>query len=176
MQICASPGAFDNIAAGILLYLATDHWKGFLIKNKNLCRFLCVAGFGIVLATYLGTSQDIARDRVYASTLLDIGLFTFLLGGLQLTIFESKYWKPLGWPGKYCYGGYLLHPMVLSVIFPVIYRQGAWSSFALFVSATISVAALSYHFFEMPANRLIRKTFLIPSLKPFNDEQGNGLT
>ena len=88
MQICASPGAFDNIAAGILLFLAVDRWNSFLLKNKACSRLLCASGLGVVLAVYFGTSQDISADRVYASTVLDIGLFLFLLGGLHLSFFE----------------------------------------------------------------------------------------
>ncbi len=160
MQICGSPGAFDNIAAGVFLYLAVDRWKAYLIKNKKISYLLCAAGFALVTGIYLGTSQDVESDRVYASSLLDLGLFTFLLGGLHLSFFESKFWKPLGLPGKYCYGSYLFHPMVLAVMFPLIFRMNAWMAFALFTAATVALAALSYHFFEMPANRIIRRTFL----------------
>lgn len=160
MQICGSPGAFDNIAVGILLFLAVGRWESFLLENKKISRLLCIAGFGMVLGIYLGTSQDVASDRVYASTVLDLGLFIFLLGGLHLSLFESKFWKPLSWPGKYCYGGYLLHPMVLAVLFPVFFRKDAWSAFGLFVIVTVALSAISYHFFELPANRLVRKTFI----------------
>ena len=155
-QMCASPGVFDNIAFGILLYLAVDRWKSFLLKNKKISWFLCVAGFGVTLGIYLGTSRDCAGDRVYASTALALGLFTFLLGSLHLSFFESKFWKPFGLPGKYCYGVYLLHPLVLSVMHPYIFRGDAWIAFLFFSTATVALAAVSFRFFEMPVNRLIR--------------------
>jgi peptidoglycan/LPS O-acetylase OafA/YrhL len=156
LQSCASPGVFDNIAAGILLYLAVDRWKFFLLKNKKISLILSVAGFGIMLGIYLGTSRDCAVDRVYASTALALGLFTFLLGSLHLSFFESKFWKPFGLPGKYCYGVYLLHPLVLSVMHPFIFRADAWIAFMIFAAVSTSLAAISYHFFEMPVNRFIR--------------------
>lgn len=157
LQMCASPGVFDNIAVGILLYLAVDRWKSYLLKNKKLSFFLCLAGFGMILGIYFGTSRDDAGDRVYASTALALGIFTFLLGSLHLSFFESKFWKPFGLPGKYCYGVYLLHPLVLSVMHPFIFRWDAWTAFLVFATATVVLAAISYHFFEMPANRLIRR-------------------
>jgi peptidoglycan/LPS O-acetylase OafA/YrhL len=157
LQMCASPGAFDNIAFGILFYLASDRWKPFLLKSKKISWLLCVVGFGLILGVYLGTSRANAVDRIYASTALDLGLFTFLLGSLHLSFFESKLWKPLGWPGKYCYGIYLLHPLVLSVIHPYIFRADAWTAYILFALVSIALAAVSYHFFEMPMNRLIRR-------------------
>lgn len=110
-----------------------------------------------MLGIYLGTSREDAGDRVYATSALALGLFTFLLGGLHLSFFESKFWKPFGLPGKYCYGVYLLHPLVLSVMHPLIFRWDAWTAYLFFAAATLVLAALSYHFFEMPANRLIRR-------------------
>jgi peptidoglycan/LPS O-acetylase OafA/YrhL len=157
LQVYASPGAFDNIAFGVLLYLAVERWKSFLLANQKFCCFLCAAGLAVVLCIYWGTSTFVPADRVYASSILDLGLCAFLLGGLHLSFFESKFWSPFRWPGKYCYGGYLLHPMVMVVLYPLVLRADAWAAFILFSIITTALAALSYHFFEMPANRLIRQ-------------------
>lgn len=157
LQVCASPGAFDNIAFGVLLYLTVERWKSFLLLNQRICWFLCAAGLTVMLWIYLGTSFNVPLDRVYASSLLDLGLCAFLLGGLHLSVFESKFWNPFCWPGKYCYGGYLLHPIVMVMLYPLVLRANAWVSFALFSTVTTALAALSYHYFEMPANRLIRQ-------------------
>jgi peptidoglycan/LPS O-acetylase OafA/YrhL len=157
LQICASPGAFDNIAIGILLYLAVNRWKTYLLKNEKMSWFLCVAGLGVMIGIYWGTFQESIGDRVYASTALDLGLFTFLLGGLHLSFFESKFWKPWGLPGKYCYGIYLLHPLVLSILHPFIFRSDTWMAFAFFALVSTLLAGISYHFFEMPVNFWIRK-------------------
>jgi peptidoglycan/LPS O-acetylase OafA/YrhL len=156
-QTCASPGVFDHIAVGILLYLAVDRWKIYLLENKTLSWFLCAAGLAVMMGIYFGTSQDSIGDRVYASTVLDMGLFTFLLGGLHLSFFESKFWKPFGLPGRYCYGIYLLHPLVLSVMHSFVFRSDAWIAFAFFALVSTILAGISYHFFEMPANRLVRR-------------------
>jgi peptidoglycan/LPS O-acetylase OafA/YrhL len=157
LQVWASPGAFDNIAFGVLLYLAVERWKSFLRARQIICWCLCAIGLAVMLSIYLGTWIAVPADRVYASSLLDLGLCVFLLGGLHLSVFESTLWKPLGWPGKYCYGGYLLHPMVIVMLYPLVLRANAWVSYALFSTVTIALAALSYHYFEMPANRLIRQ-------------------
>lgn len=158
-QVCPSPSAFDNIAVGILLYLAVERLEFFLLKNKNLSRLLCFVGFVTLLGIYFGTDRLSPWDRIYAPTALDLGLFTFLLGGLHLPLFKSLFWKPFGWPGKYCYGGYLLHPMVLAILFPVIFRRDAWTSYALFMAVTVALAAISYHFLKCPRIGLSGKNF-----------------
>lgn len=162
LQVFTSLGAFVNVAFGVLLDLAMSRWSASLSQRKNWAANCCLFGFFLFAGVYLGTSLNDSWDRVYASTFLSLGLFLFLLGGLQFQFWKSRLWEPLTWPGRYCFGGYLLHPIVLAVLFPILFGKEAWGGFFIFALFTTALAAASFHFFEMPANRLVRKTFNSP--------------
>lgn len=159
LQVFTSLGAFDNVAFGVLLNMALHRWGSVLSKKRGWAIACCLTGFILAAGIYLGTSLNNPWDRIFASFFLSAGLFLFLLGGLQFRFWESKLWEPLTWPGRYCYGGYLLHPIVLTILFPILFKMDAWEGFFLFAAVTTCLAAVSYHLFEMPANRLVRKTF-----------------
>jgi peptidoglycan/LPS O-acetylase OafA/YrhL len=158
LQTAVSFGAFDSIAIGSLLYLADQRWGAILTQNRKKSVVLCGIGFIITVAVYWNTTLS-SLDQIYVPTLLDVGLALFLIGGLKLNFFESRFLSLFSLPGKYCYGGYLLHPIILAVTFPILFRAKVWWGFGLFALITTVVAGISYHFFEMPANRLVRKTF-----------------
>jgi peptidoglycan/LPS O-acetylase OafA/YrhL len=60
-------------------------------------------------------------------------------------------------PGKYSYGNYLLHTTVLYFLAPRLAGGNIYMAFLIFAMASTAAAALSFHFFEAPANRWIRK-------------------
>jgi len=158
LQVFTSLGAFDNIAFGVLLYLAVKRWGPALSQRKRAAAGLCIAGLALMTAVYIETSLNDPWDRVYASTLLACGLFMFLLGGLQFNFWNGKLGEPLTWPGRYCYSLYLLHPIVLAFMFPLLFQMNAWKALLLFTMVSTAIAAASFHFFEKPANQLIRNS------------------
>jgi len=158
LQVFTSLGAFDNIAFGVLLYLAVNRWGPALSQRKIWAAILCIVGLSLIIGVYAATSLNDSRDRVYASTLLAFGLFMFLLGGLQFLFWGGKLWQPFSWPGRYCYSLYLWHPLVLAFIFPIIFQMDAWKALLLFTAITTALAAVSFHLFEKPANQMIRKS------------------
>jgi peptidoglycan/LPS O-acetylase OafA/YrhL len=152
-------GYFDQIAIGILLYFGQKRWKVFLSRNQGLCVGLAVAGgagFGWV---YLGTSFNDGHDWVYAPTLLAAGLAVFLLGALHLPFFESEWLRAAAWPGKYSYGNYLFHIIVLYFLNAFIISLNVFAAFLVFAAVSTMIAALSFHCFERPANRWIGNLF-----------------
>ncbi|HTC20959.1 MAG TPA: acyltransferase [bacterium] len=159
-----SPGAFDQIAFGALLYLAYKYKALFFSKNKALSFWVMGAGFLILAATYLNTFPIGERlDRIYGPTLIAAGLFLFLLGGLHLPFFESKDLRVFSLPGKFSYGNYLFHIPVLFFIHSFLWDLNIVAAFFLYVAVTTALSALSYRFFEAPANRLIRRIFGVES-------------
>jgi peptidoglycan/LPS O-acetylase OafA/YrhL len=157
LELISYFGVLDLIALGILLYLGYQRWHSRLSENRKASFLTCVLGFALVLAVYFFTSAQSDFDRVYSCFGLGLGLSGFLLGGMFLPFFDSKYLKPFSLPGKYCYGMYLLHPIVLFFCGSVLTRMNAFEAFTLFTVSTAGLAALSYHLFEMPVNFLIRR-------------------
>jgi peptidoglycan/LPS O-acetylase OafA/YrhL len=149
---------FDLIAMGCLLYLVTERYKNLLRNNKNACFFFCLAGGFMVLRTFLNipTELDYAR-RIFGYFSVGAGTFLFLLGGLHLKVFDSKYLAPLALPGKMSYGGYLLHPAILYFAWPWLSGKGEWVVFPMFCAIALGVTWLSYRFYELPANQWVRR-------------------
>ncbi len=155
-----SLGAFDQIALGALLYLASKKYRPYLLAHRNVSAWLCAAGALVVAGAYQFTNTNVQADDIASPTLVALGAFLFILGGLHLPLFESKFWIPLTWPGKYSYGIYLFHSLIYFLIYPrLIQGQNTLVAFFLFALISTAVMALSYRFLEMPANHLVRKLF-----------------
>jgi len=72
-----------------------------------------------------------------------------------------KLLSPLADLGRLSYGAYLLHPMLLYVLSPLVTRASLTPGpgFLIFVAAVYAVAKLSYLGFEQPVERALRKYF-----------------
>jgi peptidoglycan/LPS O-acetylase OafA/YrhL len=153
------PAEMDLFGMGILLYLTVQHYSHYFLKHKISSIVLCFFGFTLTLFAYFATQSNKSLVCAFIPEALGLGLFAFLLGGLHLSFFETKLIKIFSLPGKYCYASYLLHPIVLSFIHPWFVKTNYFLGLTIFVLITTLVSAASYHFFEMPINRWIRKIF-----------------
>ena len=158
LQHGSSFALFDLIAAGILTYLASERYRRVLAGNRKLSLALFVSGFALLAFTYWA-SFPVFFSRVFGYDLLELGMAGVLLGGIHLPFFDLKYLSILSYPGKYCYCNYLIHPTVLYFTYPILHGMNVFLALAVFVGSTTVISALSYNFFEMPANRAIRKAF-----------------
>lgn len=147
---------FSSIALGALLYLLSTDFKAFLRARRVFCRWLCVLGFGLMTVAYGLTSMSDPLDQVLGPLMVAVGLFFFLLGGLNLEVFESKKVSFLGWLGRLSYGAYLLHSTVLYWMWHFLSGMDVNLGFLLFAGGTGLVSALSYRFYEMPMNQWVR--------------------
>jgi len=159
---------FSFIAIGCLLYLSSIRCKEFLSKNHGKCLQLCFIGIFLIFIFYWHQYVSINYwwffwgpifFEPWTSTFLAFGVFFFLLGGLHLDFFNSKYWSFLGWVGKLSYGGYLYHMFILYLLWPFFTGRNEWFDFFIFAVVTFSWAELSYRYFEIPSNLFIRKLF-----------------
>jgi|SRR5581483_2274501 len=144
---------FDLIALGSLLYLVSEKLGKGLRGSKTTAFILCFAGAFILMRTFvaLPTPLDYER-RVFGPSFIGIGAFLFLLGAIHLKGFESRFLAPFAIPGKLSYGGYLLHPIVLCLLWSFLKAQNESVSFCFFILAVTGIAWVSYRFYESPAN------------------------
>jgi peptidoglycan/LPS O-acetylase OafA/YrhL len=150
---------FDLIASGVLTYLVFERYEMFLVGHKRISSLIFILGFILLVVTYW-TSFPGYAERIVGNNSLELGMAGVLLGGIHLPIFDSKYLKLFSFPGKHCYCNYLIHPTILYLIYPLLHPLNTFLALALYVAMTTGVSAVSYHFFEMPANRWIRKNFV----------------
>ncbi|MGH7739420.1 MAG: acyltransferase family protein [bacterium] len=152
-------GYFDQIGLGIGLYFIQKQWGSRIRSKPWAAGLLALAGTAGFAWVYWSTSGADLFDAFYAPSLATALLAAGLLGALNFSFFEAKLLRPLTWPGKYSYGNYLLHPAVLYFLAPHLVGRSIYFSFPVFVAASTMVAALSFHFFETPANRWVRTKF-----------------
>lgn len=159
LQSFASNSKFDLIAIGILLYFSVRRYGRYLAQRPKLSFLLCATGFVLTLASFFGSRENDPLTQIYISEVLGLGVFLFLLGGLHLPLFESFFFRILALPGKYCYGCYLLHPLVRLLLLSLMSHYDYFWGFLIFILLTTLTASVSYRFFEEPLKYFFRKFF-----------------
>ena len=145
---------FEEISIGITLYLAFKKFEYYFSREKKTAILLCVLGILIFAAIYAFPLRTI--DFIWEPTLYALGLFIFLMGGLNLEFFNSPFLRAFSFPGRLSYGMYLWHTSILYLLLPWISRMPCWTAFGVFVLATVLFSMFTYYLFEMPLNRKIR--------------------
>jgi peptidoglycan/LPS O-acetylase OafA/YrhL len=142
--------SYGHIAAGALLYLLVKRCGGFLSGHQGLSLLIMAAGSILLLLFFL-------TDWPIAFFLRAPSIAMILLGGIHLPVFQSVVFRWSAAPGRYSYGNYLLHILVLFFIHDYLWNLNIVLAFAVFVAVTTSVSFVSYRFFELPMNLWIRK-------------------
>ena len=155
----ASPGAFDQIAIGCLLYWVWKRLAPELRARRGIRTLFMTAGLALVAVCLFKTQLDGGWDLAYGPTCVAFGTFLFLLGGLESPLFSSPFWQPWILPGRFSYGLYLFHALIFYLGFPWLIRFPVYPAFILyFIVATILMGWV-HRFFEVPANHWIRRRF-----------------
>lgn len=158
LSFIASFGAFDLIAMGALLcFFLETHPSG---ETGNAGRFealLGIAGALVVGLTYRFSSLDQALDRAWGPTAIGVGLTVFLAVALRRGWFARPLFGWVSAPGQWSYGGYLFHAGVLFSLWPLLAGHDAAAGFLVYGATTLAVAGLAYRWFEVPANRAVRR-------------------
>ncbi len=153
-----SLAGFGLIAIGCLLYLAVEEFGAKVKADSKAAWTLSLAGLIIMTVIYWHINVSIHFWwMALGGTLMAFGLFLFLLGAMHWKGWEATGWGFLGLPGKFSYGGYLLHSTVLFVLWPALVGLNGFAAFFIFAAATTLVSGFSFYQFEMPSNRFIRK-------------------
>jgi peptidoglycan/LPS O-acetylase OafA/YrhL len=150
---------FSLIALGSLLYLARGRWAGVLSQKPALGWLFTAAGFALIWKVYFHQPYfaDYWGNR-FDDLEIGLGLALFLLGALGLKAFNSgKIWGLLGLTGRLSYGIYLYQCVVFCLLAPFLTGRNEFIGFLAAYAAVLGLAALSFYFFERPANQFIRR-------------------
>lgn len=152
-------GSVDAIALGCLLYGTWKAYGSALRKRPGSGLFFAASGAVLMVLVLFLTRLPSDRDLVFAPTLMGLGAFLFILGGLGHPVFERPFWRPLTWPGQFSYGLYLFHTLIYYLLFRWLLRFDMNTAFILFVLIATAVMGLVHRFLEVPANRWVRRRF-----------------
>ena len=93
---------------------------------------------------------------------IGVGAALLMAASIGRSVPRSSIVRSVSRIGELSYGLYLLHPVVLYAVGPLAGRMGTVPGYAAFAASVILVAAGSYHVFERPADRVIRRLLLVP--------------
>ncbi len=153
-------GHFGLMAYGCLLFLAEGAFQDRLASRPRTCWAL--VALGSLLMSFIlfhSPAKVYVWLPIWGETIMGLGLFLLLLGGLHLDFFKSKWWLPLTLPGRLSYGMYLFHPLVLFALWPVFSHLHHFLAWGLYCLITAALAWLSFYYYEKPMNRLFRRGF-----------------
>lgn len=148
-------GCFDQLALGVLLYLAADRYGRVLSRRPALSAVLCAAGAALAAYAYISTSS--VADLVWVPGVFALGVAVSILGGLHLPVFDGAFVSALGLPGRLSYGMYLLQGLVLYALWDVLQPFGALGGYAVYCAITIAVGYGMFHAYEAPSNHWVRR-------------------
>jgi peptidoglycan/LPS O-acetylase OafA/YrhL len=160
LSLTNSFGAFDQIAMGCLLYFVVQRSRNYFETRRGIAAGVFLSGIILMFLTYLKTNAYYGLDRIYAPSLLALGLSLMLLGGLTFQIRETKFITLACMPGQLSYGIYLLHATVLFFAWDMLMGSSPWLAFILYATFNSVFGYVLFHFYEKPANYFIRRQFM----------------
>jgi peptidoglycan/LPS O-acetylase OafA/YrhL len=138
-----------DFAAGAILAVSRDRWRGFVSGLSCLSVFL---GYLFILIILLNTPiLEAIPGFGYVDTIIYAALWCFPVAHQSAS---NRYfqWSRLGWisyMGKRTYGLYVYHPLVILLFLKVLHLSGNILVLPM-LATTLLVADLSYRFFEKP--------------------------
>ncbi|MDD5218480.1 MAG: acyltransferase [Candidatus Omnitrophica bacterium] len=163
-HLCATvllPARMDSILIGALIayYFENERVRSFLLRGKNMLRLLFVVFF--IPACYMfdrGPAWKLGGSMIHSLLGIAYG-FLVLIALICVSDWEGKFLrqKALAFLGKIPYCVYLIHSLVLGLLYPLILKQdpkienlNGFLVACVALVLTIFVAALSYRYFEKP--------------------------
>ena len=140
---------FDALGIGLLIGVSPS-W------NEKKSRLIFIVGLIMLSVSYL-----MPMYYLYGLPVLFVGLASgMLVQGLRAPGVSSLFGSipALKHIGKVSYGMYLIHPMIFYAVYSANFRPSwsPWSGFLVSLLLTFCAAKLSYGFFEVPIEAMIR--------------------
>lgn len=145
---------------GMLLFELYERYKDFSISYKKASLFEGIAII-IFLLFYLSANAFSIVYRASSYYWIPVSLIVFVFALQRGCISKLLRNRVLVYLGEISFGVYMFHFLVLDVFIRVVARMGlklsASLSFAIVLLITLLVSSLSFHYFEKPANRWVKK-------------------
>jgi len=156
-----TPSQLDSLGVGALLaYFASDFYQSdkFTVKHH----FLLLAGLLLLPIAILVDSLEPLRFT--AQALLFGWLVVRAASGFAGPFGRLLAWRPVAYLGRISYGIYIVHVFAIDMLDYAVSHLGLSSAFVergilrvpALAALTLSVTAVSWHFFESPLNNLKR--------------------
>jgi peptidoglycan/LPS O-acetylase OafA/YrhL len=155
LAFVGSPSGFEGIAIGVLAWHVFE--SGILNRLRTSFKVaLCALAIEIIATIVLGPSLNTSAGAlVFGPTAVALCTATFLV----LTVgsrHEAQIPQLFRHPGRLSYGIYLLHPLIIFGLWELLGYHKPLFFIAAIVATVISVAALSWKWFESPLNKFLR--------------------
>jgi peptidoglycan/LPS O-acetylase OafA/YrhL len=149
LSFTASFGAFDNIATGVLAYLA---WReGWFAHFSSRTRgAFALLGAALAVGAYLGASLLEPFARVWGPTVLAAGVGLIFATALDHPVFSLRAWAPIKILGRASYEAYLLHAVTLYLLWPYLAGGQFVIGFAVYLVVVTMFATAVHRFVEEP--------------------------
>lgn len=155
--LLSSFGAFDLLAMGMLLFIMNKKTAAYFARHPWHATSLNLAGFIIATIAWVGTNRAIPIQYALGQSVLGLGAFMFLLGGLSMRVYKRIPALLLA-PGFLSYGMYLYHALLLLFVVGMTHTDRL-SAYGQYVAATMGIAGLCYFLYERPFNKVIIRRF-----------------
>lgn len=141
---------FDLLALGVLCAM---YGKKFQPSRHAMIGIVIIATAWITAAVVIGIRPPLVPSVAFAAAL-------FVLCAQTGAIFRSRIWVPIAWIGRLSYGLYLLNPVVLYTLAPLLGGAPFAIGYGVFAGVCIAFALLSYRCFEQPIAGWIGRQFI----------------
>ncbi len=145
---------FFFFMSGCLLGVIYKQYHNYLTGDRNKIQLLIAIFVLFLLISLLGENQEQVElmgssGRILISTILVllVSLMLFVRMGHRTVVFL----------GEISYAVYLIHPFMVFGVLAQLNLENVWLKFLIVLSGTVLLSFLSYRYFEVPTQRLIRK-------------------
>ena len=145
-----SLSCMDALAIGCLTAFAAP-------LAKSRIHIAAAAGLVLVVATYLIGYRPVAGVM---TTGLAVGTSLLIQAARSSNPRKRALSAAFGYVGQLSFGLYLLHPLVLFLLAPLVAHVSPLIGFGMFIAACIVLAHISFFLFERPVERYLRKRML----------------
>jgi peptidoglycan/LPS O-acetylase OafA/YrhL len=140
--------AFSFFALGIWFYVWIRN-RQFSWTRKERAFLISSYPLLLIVRMFFESNPDLTGLGYFVETL---ALMAFFLGARDLRWGPSRLLWILAAPGRWIYGVYMLHPFVIYLLMPFLGSSLLRNVLAVY-ALLIPLAGISYHYFEVPANR-----------------------